>query len=281
MARDTELHPWFYHPGIEEWVSGNLPRPSVKRAFLRCATWNVWFGGYHFAERAEALLRILRRTDADLIALQEVTPGFLGILTGESWVQRVYELSDATGATLGRYGVLLLSRLPIREVRLMELPSEMGRALVIADVETHRGMLRIGTVHLESLKPNAAIRARQLSLIFPELKKAPQSLLMGDFNFCSTWEENDQLDPSFSDVWQQLRPAEPGYTEDTDINLMTYNDKGKEKRVRFDRILLHSAEKGWQPSNVRLLGTEPITPDQPEVFPSDHFGLVADFEWKD
>ena len=72
-----------------------------------------------------------------------------------------------------------------------------------------------------------------------------------------------------------------GYTEDTEINRMRLLHKNKEKQVRFDRILLRSGSPGWRPESVRLIGTRPIDPDLPEVFPSDHFGLAGSLVWSE
>jgi poly(A) polymerase len=54
-------------------------------AQLRCVTFNVLFDLYdadkiHTALRIPAMLELLRRTNADLIGLQEVTPPFLDAL---------------------------------------------------------------------------------------------------------------------------------------------------------------------------------------------------------
>jgi len=32
---------------------------------------------------------------------------------------------------------------------------------------------------------------------------------------------------------------------------------------------------GWSPAHIELLGTEPISPAHPRVFPSDHFGVAC------
>ena len=75
----------------------------------------------------------------------------------------------------------------------------------------------------------------------------------------------------FLDVWPALRPHDDGYTEDTSINLMRFDARNKKRQVRFDRVLLKGA--GWRAAGIELLGTEPISPALPRVFPSDHFGV--------
>ena len=103
---------------------------------------------------------------------------------------------------------------------------------------------------------------------------------MGDFNFCSSWtEEQRRIDPDYLDVWSELH-ADPGYTEDPAVNRMLrkYTDK---EAVRLDRVLLRSAIPGWIPVSAEVLGTAPISDELPDVFPSDHFGLLARLEWRE
>jgi len=75
----------------------------------------------------------------------------------------------------------------------------------------------------------------------------------------------------YRDAWPALRPGEDGFTEDTSINLMRYDMKDKHRHVRFDRVLLKGRQ--WTAADIQLLGTEPVAPDLPRVFPSDHFGV--------
>eukprot|EP01064_Diplonema_japonicum_P018315 TRINITY_DN2700_c0_g2_i2.p1 TRINITY_DN2700_c0_g2~~TRINITY_DN2700_c0_g2_i2.p1 ORF type:complete len:326 (+),score=54.30 TRINITY_DN2700_c0_g2_i2:29-1006(+) len=142
-------------------------------------------------------------------------------------------------------------------------------------------------------------------------------ILCGDFNFDSkrnfnpaaTPLENDILRsiPSWKDTWEACNPNERGLTFDTTTNLML---SGQE-HMRYDRILAT-----FLPSRVSLLGNTPIiedtrsqlypyhivydkelfdvftnTPkaefenlrkdnedlDRWPIFPSDHFGLLAEF----
>jgi tyrosyl-DNA phosphodiesterase 2 len=104
--------------------------------------------------------------------------------------------------------------------------------------------------------------------------------LCGDFNFCSTWpEENQNIPPDFRDLWPILHPNEPGWTEDTAINIMRYEMKHSHKQVRFDRVLLFASEpvnNRFVPEFMELVGTEHI-PNNGAVWPSDHFGLFTRF----
>lgn len=237
---------------------------------LRLATYNVWFGEWGFVERARALLKLLEDENADVIALQEVTPEFLEILDEFEWV-RAYARSVSTSVEVEPYGTLILSRAPVREFERIRLWSYQGRTLSIARLEHE---FEVATVHLESKRGNAEIRETQLHDIFPVLK-ARHTVLMGDFNFDPTWPEQASIPTAYTDVWRATRGGSEGFTVDTDLNEMTAAAKGKLKQVRFDRILMKSPE--YRPVRASLLGTRALRA-RPELWPSDHFGLSADVQ---
>eukprot|EP00479_Gromia_sphaerica_P003730 TRINITY_DN14399_c0_g1_i1.p1 TRINITY_DN14399_c0_g1~~TRINITY_DN14399_c0_g1_i1.p1 ORF type:complete len:102 (+),score=21.23 TRINITY_DN14399_c0_g1_i1:284-589(+) len=88
---------------------------------------------------------------------------------------------------------------------------------------------------------------------------------MGDFNFHSTWEENEKIPGDFSDIWASIHPDKDGFTEDTHVNEMRYSvrHRGEHKQVRFDRILIKSDD--WIESSISRLGTEPIDDTEVEI----------------
>ncbi len=198
----------------------------------------------------------------------------------ESWVRENYCVSDVDGGTFEDYGVVVLSRIPIRRLKLYVLPGSMARRAVVAECFLNGEMLQVAVTHLESYKHSTQVRIAQLHAIYRFLEESENALIMGDFNFCSSWPENSLLDQRYSDLWGVLRPDEPGYTEDTEINRMRAFVTRKHKQVRFDRMLLRSKRPGWSASKVARLGMAPIASGLPLVFPSDHFGLVSRLEWQ-
>lgn len=281
----ASLRPAIYDPAAGEWRDAEHAAGSPADATtLTVVSWNVWFGARAFDARAEALLDRVERCGADVVGLQEVTPPFLERLLARPAIREGYWVSDASGRTLGHYGTLLLGsrRAPAQALWQRDLGSRMGRTLLCAEVAFAAGAppLAVATVHLESLRHNADARGEQLEAIQPLLRGLPgDAVLFGDFNFCSTWaDENHRIHEDFVDVWPAVHGGAPGYTEDTDINAMLLHKEGKEKQVRFDRVLLRSPGRDWRPRSICLLGTEPILPSMPDIFPSDHFGLEASFE---
>lgn len=248
---------------------------------LVLVTYNIWFGEYLWEERIAALLDQVSACRPDVIALQEVTPRQLEHILANAWICRNFWVSDVEGATLDPHGVLLLSRLPLRGLVLHELPSEKDRKLLLGELAIASRAVCLGNLHLESSASATPLRLAQLDRVLYSIKGARHRILAGDFNFDPVQKpEQARVESHYLDLWEALRGEEPGYTEDTDINRMRLLHKNKEKQVRFDRILLRSDIPGWRPESVRLIGTQPISPDLPEVFPSDHFGLAGSLVWK-
>jgi tyrosyl-DNA phosphodiesterase 2 len=273
--------PGQYVSTLQQWQP--LTNPGVELPdidHLTVATLNVWFADDYFDQRCRATLALLHTYHPHVITLQEVTPAFLAHLLQTPWVQADYCLSDIYGDSVDPYGVLILSRLPILDWQFFVLPSAMGRHLVTARAALNRTTTLFASVHLESGSYVAPTRAKQLARIFPLLVSEPHVIVAGDFNFCSSWDENRRLDPTYQDIWPLLHQTEAGFTEDTDWNTMRLLYTGKHRQVRFDRILLRSEQPGWRAEVIELIGTEPISSTTPNVFPSDHFGLVSRFVWQ-
>jgi tyrosyl-DNA phosphodiesterase 2 len=103
-------------------------------------------------------------------------------------------------------------------------------------------------------------------------------LFVGDMNFDPSFRENSYTPSDFIDVWSVLKPDDPGYTEDTNVNTMRLHFSGKKCQWRYDRIFIRS--QLWVPCDVTLIGDQMIDGKQ-DVFVSDHFGVCARFEWND
>jgi len=266
-------HRFDFSEGVWSEVSGPK-RPAGER--LTLVTYNLWFGEHQWEERIGALLRLVRECSPDVIGFQEVTPPHLQRILAEDWVRRDFQVSDVTGSTLEPHGVLLLSRLSIGSLALCHLPSRKDRKMVVGSLETEAGAICLGTVHLESSPLSLSVRLEQLDRVLPSLHGASHAVLMGDFNFDPRDQaEQSRIDTGYTDLWPALHRAEPGYTVDSLLNRMRFLHKWRHKRARFDRILLRSAAPGWVPESIRLIGTLPISPHHPDIYPSDHFGLVG------
>ncbi|CAF2128805.1 unnamed protein product [Rotaria magnacalcarata] len=238
--------------------------------------------------RSNSLFGILNKSEAQVIGLQEMTKNILKQLLTQPFIQERYYISDVDGRTFNSsYGVILLigKRLDISNLNLIDFPqSTMGRRLIFAEIKLDQSeLLRIGTVHLESLD-NKQQRLCQLDICQKVLTRSSAScILMGDFNFSADDEENiDQFNrlPQWIDVWPALIGSHNrGFTFDTETNLMIKPHYAIPKQARYDRIILHS--QTIIPTHIQILGDQPTTSqEQFQTFPSDHFGLTAVFQNK-
>lgn len=257
-----------YDPAVGEWVTCTGGGPS-ERDELTVSTYNIWFSDFHAARRHAAILDVLARKPPDVMVFQELTPPALTTLLAAPWIRARYRAAAAVGDAYANYGLLMLSRLPLVRVEYVRLPTRLTRGYLRAELDLNGGPLTICDVHLDSSKAAAPLRARQLRRIFAALRDAPNAIVLGDFNMRDA--ENGRIVAPFVDVWPALRPGEPGYTEDTSINLMRYDMKDKHRHVRFDRVLVKG--DAWLPEDIALLGTAPVADGLPRVFPSDHFGV--------
>jgi tyrosyl-DNA phosphodiesterase 2 len=242
---------------------------SVVRDELTLTTYNVWNDTKHAADRYRAIAQLLSRRNPDLMVFQEVTPIAIDVLLAERWIRDGYARAAVVGGNAGDYGLLMLSRVPLSGVTYTRLPTRQSRGYLTADLALNGSQIVVCCIHLDSGKRSSRLRGWQLRQIFRALKSAEDAVVLGDFNMRD--EENRRIGSPYRDVWPALRPGEDGFTEDTSINLMRYDMKDKHRQVRFDRVLLKGLR--WTPSTIDLIGTEPIAPGLPRVFPSDHFGV--------
>lgn len=258
------------------WSQG--AQPAGKLTLL---TYNVLADPVHYQKRIPALLDILEKSDADIIALQEVDTWFANVLFDQKWVNKYHILRDRHGKILLADEYIILSKHPISAHYHENLPGKYRRTLFAVKTVINGKDVIIGTCHLESPLNAGEVRARQLERFFTHLNATDESIFLGDFNFGDGEQpETESLDPQFEDVWLTLRPHDPGYTWNREISDMA--DQGSfpnEPSRRIDRILVKSA--GWKPTAVMILGNEAVSADTPNVFPSDHFGLLATLEWQD
>ncbi|MEU0494178.1 endonuclease/exonuclease/phosphatase family protein [Mycobacterium sp. NPDC006124] len=254
----------------KRWTGGG-GAAAVPRDELVVATFNVWFSDFHAEERFRAIADVLSRKMPDVMVFQEVTPAALAIFLAQPWIRVRYRRAEVTGGDLGNYGMLMLSRLPVANVTYTPLPTNLARGFLTADLDTGGVPLTVVALHLESGKAASRLRSRQLGRVFRALRRTENAVVLGDFNMRDS--ENDRIGQPYRDLWPILRPHDDGFTEDTTINLMRLDSKNKQRHVRFDRVLLKGG--GWTATDIELLGTEPVSPELPRVFPSDHFGVLC------
>ena len=205
-----------------------------------------------------------------------MTKGILQQLTTQPWVQHRYVLSDIDGRTFVNgphtYGVLMLIDRSLNLRQLLSFPfhTQQGRQLLLAQIQLRTEILLVGNVHLESTRGEANVRSHQLqtcqSVFDRYARNRPDvtCLLMGDFNFHAKWSENTRqmnILRNWIDLWPSLNGV--------------HNSGNTFKKCRYDRIMFRSTRV--HPIGIQIIGNRPIGQSSNNIYPSDHFGLMADF----
>jgi endonuclease/exonuclease/phosphatase family metal-dependent hydrolase len=160
---------------------------------LRIATYNIHRCiGCDGIEAHERIAAVLRRIDADVVALQEVGFDADGRETILSDLARSMDARAIAGPTLrdrkGRYGNAILSRIPPARVERLDIsvPGREPRGALALELGLKGGAVRIVATHL-GLHPGE--RRYQMGRLLP-LLNAPEAgltILMGDLNEWLSW----------------------------------------------------------------------------------------------
>ena len=231
----------------------------------------------HFLTRMHAVTDVLMEEAADIVCLQELTILGLEVVLRDARVRDQYYTSDATGSTLGRFGVLVLSRFPFVQADLLNMSSGMGRSLLRADVAVSQShTIRIGTIHLDSLQGAASSRSTQLEqassqLLASTVLPVALTVLCGDMNFTEGPQEEQPLTQrGWQDVWSAL-----GHTDAAGTTIGINYPSEAYAPARFDRVYVHgSAVPVYRAVSARVFGGSAVADG---LFPSDHLGVRT--EW--
>ncbi|WP_030759748.1 poly(A) polymerase [Streptomyces sp. NRRL F-2664] len=249
---------------------------------VRLLTWNTLWDRYDApriatARRRPLLLDDLAVADADVIALQEVEPELLEMLLAAPWVRAGYSLgADPAGRDVAEYGLLVLSRLPVREAGLHVFRAH--KAVTAVTVDTAAGPLVVAATHLTSDHTENGHQRREA-----ELARLAEGLggveaavaLLGDFNDGRHGAEGPATALGMRDAWCEVHgAADATPTFDPGANPLAAVGSLTGRAARLDRILLGSA-----PARVTRAALRGDSPAPGGLFVSDHYGVEATVEF--
>lgn len=168
-----------------------LPDPSgASRPLLRVATYNVHSCvGRDRRHDPARIARVIGELDADVVALQEFSyPADVALETRTPVVlteldQYHYALGPTLARASHRYGNLILSRHPIRELRRVDLSHEgrEPRGLLSLTIEAHGCELHVLATHLGLSFGERRYQVRRILEHVEELSST-FFVVLGDFN---------------------------------------------------------------------------------------------------
>ncbi|KAJ3170147.1 hypothetical protein HDU88_008772 [Geranomyces variabilis] len=216
-------------------------------------TWNINASKDYRDERLAALCGIVRDLDPDVVCLQEVLSSTHDEIQRQLAAGR-YKNSGYRQNTTGLQTVIFVRKVLLLGFETIPLSGRMKRTCVIA--RCHPPYPTVASCHLESFNHNAPCRLRQIDEIQKALESEPGIVLCGDMNFIQSQE-------TFLAPFEDVGPDEHTYDS---LRNTSIRDKF---RTRLDRLYIKGMDKG----RSRLVGTEPVN----GIFPSDHFGIYAEF----
>ncbi|MGW6978953.1 poly(A) polymerase [Streptomyces sp. NPDC054932] len=262
-------------------AGGGRGATAAATTAVRLLTWNTLWDRYDApriatARRRPLLLADLEAADADVIALQEVEPELLRMLLAAPWVRAGYTLgTDPGGRDVVECGLLVLSRLPVREAGMHLLRPH--KAVTAVTVGTAAGPLVVAATHLTSdhSENGAGRRDAELARLAEGLGGIEAGVaLLGDFNDGRHGAEGPAAALGMRDAWSEVHgAADDTPTFDPAANPLAAVGSLSGRASRLDRILLRSGAA--RVTRAALRGDSPA----PEgLFISDHFGVEATVE---
>jgi exonuclease III len=258
------------------------------------ATYNIWFDNYEQIKRAsQVILEILgTKPKISVIALHEVTKNILDFIKN-SPLNEYYYIPKSQ--TIYNYDsiIIVLKIFTIEKLVIQPFThTKMSRNLKIVTISVKLNSSKVSTFliatsHLESefkIKNPNLYKMNQLSetftildtLINENTNKYDMVVFMGDTNIIS--KEQKVFDEIIPDDWKDY------FIEFGSPKVLEYTyDHTKNNNVRFpvksrlDRLYFKNLKNLYEPFSFTFLGQEP---SRNNLFPSDHFGILATFELK-
>lgn len=282
---------------IPSGITNSRPHYSPPPTHLIIVTFNVLFDSLIYpSKRYHQLSSHLSHANADLIALQEVTPTFLRFLLTQDWVrENGYTVSHSLNEARNfpeKGAIVLLSLYPFRHYHL-SFSAEKHLLVARVILGSQSRPLYVPIVHLTSNHytntDTRSKRAEQMSWVYAFLNGLSSSewdgVLVGDFN-ADDEREVGLISHGFRDAWELLQSEEKkrtgtneiyadknGYTFDPTTNaLAELVARNKDLPRRLDRVAIKGC---WVPEKISRIGVDPLVEEGKCYLASDHYGLYC------
>jgi endonuclease/exonuclease/phosphatase family metal-dependent hydrolase len=209
------------------WIRMEVLTPPMSKVAptlpMRVMTYNI-HSAYNVEGRQdpEEIARVIEESGAEIIALQEVSRGWLinGSTDLASWLARRLDMHFLFKGTTGpMWGNAILTRTPIVEHGSGVLPADgslIGRGYLWAKFDiSDQDPIQIIATHLHHIGPEVSVRLAQVPVLLQYWDHAPRSFLLGDFNAIPGAEDmNLILQAGLIDSWTEAGSG-IGYTFDS------------------------------------------------------------------
>ena len=280
-------HCYFSEDTLKVDYDQSFPNGEAVPGNFSCLTYNIWglarteSQKHLFGLRQSLLEATIRESGADLLCLQEMSDfsyerlsKLIGQYKFASEIPYPVKSIPKRNRAVDTY---FLSKYQPSRVTLYGLPGVLGYEncllvieypnLVLFNLYNQAGS-KSSPGQAEKWIHYSRCRYDILQTIYDMILRrySKQNIIIcGDFNFhldgeVHEWPEMEMIYKfaalGFVDTYRTLNPTATGYTEDTDRNVMRWNQKLIEKHYRYDGILYRSTNAFCKPSKSVLIGTD-------------------------
>jgi endonuclease/exonuclease/phosphatase family metal-dependent hydrolase len=247
---------------------------------IKVATINILVDTEYWSDRRNLLVAGLKEINADIIGVQEINEDKANFLVENLDMPYIYKVGDDA----------ILSRHPFIQQEIIDL--QIRRPAQFVRVEINNKQFIFCNGHYFWGPGSCQERMIEFQRLVEYLHQLPPELPIinvGDFNAVPTNPEVQFLRKHFTSAYADFNCSEPEYTSPTP--LLRKQKLRHLIYLKMTDIFVNHQFKPWRGTldyifvsnhvrvkNCQLFLTEP-SPENPRIYPSDHFGIVADLEF--
>jgi endonuclease/exonuclease/phosphatase family metal-dependent hydrolase len=258
-------------------------------------TINILVDLSHWKARRNLLVEGLSALQPDFIALQEVSlpENPADWLAHELGLEYCY-LSAKTGFEASREAIAILSRRPISARATLDLEGQQ-RVAQYVQLDMEGRSLVIANTHLYWQPGNSAVRLRQVGRIIRWLQDLPPEMpviVCGDFNGTPETTALAVMRQHYRSAHAVIHGREPGFTCPTPLPRSTWSVLRtflgfflllRPQHIRLDwrgTLDYIFVNRQLAVNDCRVVLDQP-SPVNPRIYPSDHYGILANLSFGD
>lgn len=264
---------------------------------LRVCTLNIWNYNEPWPTRRQLIADTINEHTPDIIGFQEIRHSGQKNDNNKNQAQQlaellpdytyIYQPAQQNPEKDEWEGLSIFSRLPIQASSFIKLSVDPEdnrdnhqRIVLRAQVQTPAGAFNFFNTHL-SLSQQGRIRTTQEITTYVNTYTGDlPSVLVGDFNDTPDQTSIRHITETANliDTWAQQNPNDLGHTFSNENTYIRVKNHDKRKAHRIDYIFAQAPKNnGGHVLSCQRIADQPNADD---LYPSDHFGLIADISLK-
>lgn len=264
---------------------------------LRVCTLNIWNYNEPWKTRRQLIAGTMQEHNPDIIGFQEIRHSGQKNEQNKNQAQQlaellpdytyIYQPAQQNPEKDEWEGLAIFSRLPIQASSFIKLSVDPEddrdnhqRILLRTQIQTSAGAFNFFDTHL-SLSQKGRIRTTQeITAYVSKYAGDLPSVLVGDFNDTPDQTPIRHITETANliDAWAQQNPNDPGFTFSSENTYVREKNHDTRKAHRIDYIFAQAPKNNvGQVISCQRIADQPNADD---LYPSDHFGLIADINLK-